>query len=118
MDVSCFDKVIIAFFEDDNYHRVLRELSSKGFYSRVLHSEGGIFRKPKSTILIGVNHNNLDNALELLKEHGSRVINEYKPLCLGNDHCFPYFSADAMEIPTIHGGVEAFVFDIGQCKKY
>ena len=118
MNISSFDKIVIAFFEDESCHNILKELTSQGFFCKALRSEGGFFKKPKSTILIGVNHDKLQSLLSLLEKHGNHTEKEYRPITVGADHSFPYFFTDTMEISVSHGGVEAFVFDIGQSKKY
>lgn len=114
MDYKC-DKMIIAIIQGDDYQEVIAELNQHGFYATILHSKGGFLRKQSVTVMIGLNHENLDEALRLLKAHGERTEIQYKPLFSEGGH-IPLTAT----VPTpVHcGGVVLFVLDIEQYGRY
>ena len=114
-NINC-DKMIIAILNGGEYHEAIQELNEQGFYATVLHSSGGFLKKPSATIMIRLNHEHLDEALQLLKHHGERMEVRYQPASLG----MPVSHASAVSIPLQIrcGGVVLFVFDIEQYERY
>lgn len=113
MNSKC-DKMIIAVVQGDDYQDVIAELNEHGFYATVLHSKGGFLRKPSVTVMIGLNHEDLEEALQLLKAHGERTVVCYKPM-MSDARQMPVMAA----IPTpVHcGGVVLFVLDVEQFER-
>ena len=67
MDMKACDKMILAIIQDDSYQDVISELNESGFYATILHSSGGFLKKQSVTIMIGLNHEDLEKALKILK---------------------------------------------------
>ena len=114
------DKLIIAILQNDDYRGVIANLNEHGYYVTVLQSSGGFLRKPSATIMMGLNHEDLPQALELLKKYGRRTEMEYAtaaaPMGMGVDvHSLPI---NSVPIPVRCGGVVYFVMDVDQFGRF
>ena len=67
------DKLILAVLQGDNYHETIAELNEHGFYVTLIRSSGGLLKKQSVMILIGLNHEDLEKAMELLKCRGNQT---------------------------------------------
>lgn len=108
------DKMIIAILQNDDYRDVIEDLNEHGFYVTVLHSSGGFLKQASSTIMIGLNHEYLDEALDLLKHYGKRTEMRYMPNPV-TTLAAPLSMATA-SVPC--GGIVMFVLDVAQYEKY
>ena len=111
------DKMIFAILQNDDFHEVIEELNQHGFYVTVLHSSGGFLKKPSATIMIGLNHSRLPEALDLLKHYGERTQMRYNPVTPGAGSLYSA-PIPPVGIPTHCGGVVLFVLDVAQYQKY
>lgn len=111
------DKMIVAIIQNDDYHEVVEDLNEHGFYVTVLQSSGGFLKKPNATIMIGLNHEYLDEALQLLKRYGKRTEMEYNavPPTMGAIHPLPIAS---VTVPVNCGGIVLFILDVAQYERY
>lgn len=110
------DKMILAIVREDDYSDVISELNKKGFYATVLHSSGGFLKRQSVTIMVGLNHEELDKALEILKKHGERTVTQYEPICSSGGGMQPITSTVPMQVR--YGGVVLFVIDVEQYARY
>lgn len=109
------DKLIIAVLQGDDYMETIDELNSHGFYVTILNSSGGFLKKKSVTIMIGLNHEYLDEALKLLKSHGERMEMRYQPTNMGEGMAmYP----TSVQVPTRCGGVVLFVIDVEQNERF
>jgi len=115
MDNQKCDKMILAIIQGDDYQDAVSELNEKGFYATILHSSGGFLKKQSVTIMVGLNHDDLEEALGILKRHGERTVVQYQPVISG-DGMRPI--ATAIPVPTHLGGVVLFVLDIERHERY
>lgn len=111
------DKMIIAILQNDDYRKVVEDLNEHGFYVTVLNSSGGFLKKPNATIMIGLNHEHLDEALKLLSRYGKRTEMEYKMATSTETTVCP-LPVPPMAIPVQCGGIVLFVLDIAQYEHY
>lgn len=111
------DKMIFAIIQNDDYRRIVEDLNKHGFYVTVLNSSGGFLKKPNATIMIGLNHEHLDEALELLSHYGKRTEMEYKMATSAEPAVYPMTVAP-MAIPVQCGGIVLFVLDVAQYERY
>ncbi len=118
MKSSNCDKMIIAILKNDDYHDVIDELNEHGFYVTVLHSSGGFLKQPNATIMVGVNHEYLDEALEILKHFGSRTEIQYQPATSTVGMAIPPISMTTVPVSVHCGGIVLFVMDIDLFAKY
>ncbi len=110
-NINC-DKMILAVLQGEDYQETIQELNEHGFYVTKLHSSGGFLKKPSATVMIGLNHEYLNEAMELLKRHGERMEQHYRPSGIGSP-VSPFVS-----IPVHCGGVTLFVLDVEQHKRF
>jgi len=60
-------KLIIAVVQDQDVHELTEEVTRNGFRLTKLASTGGFLRKGNTTLLIGVNEEKLNDALQIIK---------------------------------------------------
>ena len=112
------DKMIFAIIQNDDYHEVVEDLNEHGFYVTVLKSSGGFLKKPSATIMIGINHEDLDRALNLLKRYGKRTEMEFKPAATTIGMTVSPIAATPVPVPVSCGGIVLFVLDITQMERF
>ena len=114
-ELKC-DKMIIAIVQGEEYQDAIYNLNQKGFYVTILNSTGGFLKKKSVTLMIGVNKDKLDEAIDILKQHGERIIQTYQPMLYGT---FPS-SMSQRVIPCMEhcGGVILFVMDIEKSMRF
>ena len=62
-------KLIIAIIHDEDNDRVSRMLTGENFRVTMIASTGGFLRSGRSTLLIGVEDERLERALQILREN-------------------------------------------------
>lgn len=63
------NKMIMAVLQGEDYPDVIKILNDNGYYVTVLNSSGGFLKKRSATIMLGVEEEKLQHALDLLKTH-------------------------------------------------
>jgi uncharacterized protein YaaQ len=61
-------KLIIAIIQDHDTEPVSKALTSMGFRVTLVASTGGFLRKGSSTLLIGLDDNQVEQALQILRD--------------------------------------------------
>ena len=112
------DKLIIAVLQDDDFREVIDDLNTHGFYVTLLQSSGGFMKKKNATIMIGVNHEYLEEALELLKHYGKRTETKYEADCsvTGSSVTMPFMPPVPVSVDC--GGIVIFVTDVSRYERY
>ena len=110
------DKMILAILQGDDYRETIEELNGHGFYATILHSSGGFLRKQSVTIMIGLNHERLEEALQVLKRHGEHTEMRYQPAPSMDGTVSPL--TPAIQVPVQCGGVVLFVLDVTQHERF
>lgn len=103
------DKMIVAVLQGDEFRDAIAQLNEHGFYATVIHSAGGFLRKQSVTIMIGLNHEHLEEALNILKRFGKRVETEYQPVPM---------AGETVPVSVCKGGVVLFVLDVDRNEQY
>jgi len=62
-------KLIIAIIKDQDTDPVSRALTKKGFRVTLTASTGGFLRSGRSTLLIGIEDDQVDTALEIIRSY-------------------------------------------------
>ncbi len=71
-------KLIFAILRDDDVDNVVQALTAGNFRVTRVASTGGLFRKGSTTLLIGVDDEQVDSAIELLKSNTTIEPHEQK----------------------------------------
>ena len=99
-------KLILAIINLDDVSIVIKHLIKGGFSSTKLTSAGGLLKEGNMTIMIGVEKERLDEAIEIINKYSkSRV------------RLVPSMSLDGMDSPSTEvtvGGATVFVLDCEQ----
>ena len=66
-------KMIIAILKDDDTDAVLQTLTTGGLRVTRVASTGGIFRKGRTTLLIGIEDGQVDSVIEMLRKSTTAV---------------------------------------------
>ena len=112
------DKMIIAILQNDDYRQVVEDLNGHGFYVTVLSSSGGFLKKPNATIMIGLNHEDLEEAQSVLKQYGKRTEMEYQPAAATVGMNVSPIPVPPVPIPVSCGGIVLFVLDVSDYSRY
>ena len=71
-------KLIFAILKDDDVDNVIQALTTDNFRVTRVASTGGLFRKGSTTLLIGVDDEQVDPAIQLLRNKTTAEVNEQK----------------------------------------
>ena len=69
-------KMIIAILKDDDIENVVQGLTTANFRVTRVASTGGFFRKGSTTLLLGVDDEQVDAAIKVLREKTTSAPNE------------------------------------------
>ena len=65
-------KLLLAIVNNDDAHYVNTSLTSAGFHVTKISSTGGFLMNGNSTFIIGLEDNQVDEALEVIKQHSQK----------------------------------------------
>jgi len=108
-------KLVIAVIQDKDTHRLLTELGRAGIRSTKLSSTGGFLREGNTTLLVGVEDNQVDQVLSIIKStcHArEQLVTPLSPMGGPADSYIPY------PVEIIVGGATIFVLDVERFEKY
>jgi len=71
-------KMILVIMEDSDSNAVLKTLHDAGHPVAVIDSTGGLLRRGTSTLIAGVNENQVDNVINLINQECSPCVNPIK----------------------------------------
>ena len=111
-----YDKMIIAICQQDEYHDIIADLNEQGFYVTILHSTGGFLKRQSITIMIGLHHERLQEALDVLKKYGEHTETHQKLVMsgtMGHAYC-----STTIPVPVFCGGIVLFVLDVERAERY
>jgi uncharacterized protein YaaQ len=103
-------KLVIATIQDQDTDLVITALTQQNFRVTRIGSTGGFLGQGNTTLLIGVEDHQVENALTVLKKNSQRRT-QYMPLAAGAAMTgTPLYNYLEVEV----GGVTAFVLDVLQ----
>lgn len=109
-------KLIIAIVQHKDSSVLVNELTKKDFRVTKLASKGGFLRSGNVTLLVGVEEEKVDNALEIIKntckKREERITSPY-PVAESTGVYIPY----TYEIEVEVGGATIFVVDVDKFMK-
>lgn len=105
-------KLVIAVVSAQDTNAVINHLLKAKFYVTKLATSGGLLKVGNTTLLIGVEDQQVDEVLKVIESHSKRR-KEPVPLMTASE--FAIFSSQVVEVPV--GGATVFVLDVEQFKK-
>lgn len=108
-------KMILAIVNDDDCQKVMNDLSKKGIGVTKLCSSGGFLRSGNTTLMIGVNEDRLEEAIDLIKKN-SKSRKQFVNASMIPNAMGGMFSAYPVEV-TI-GGATIFVLNVEDFNKF
>ncbi len=64
-------KLMIAIVNDSDYDKVARQLTDEQYRVTCIASTGGLFRRGSTTLLIGLEEEKINRAVEIIKENST-----------------------------------------------
>lgn len=109
-------KLIIAIVQDEDSQRLINKLMDEGFRTTKLATTGGFLRSGNTTLLTGVEDDQLDHAMSII-EHTCKSRKHTAPM-----HT-PSAGAPGMYVPgypvqVTVGGATVFVMQVEQYNKF
>lgn len=107
-------KLIITIIHDEDSHKLVEKLFNAGFSSTKLASTGGLLRTGNTTILIGIEEDQVEEVIHLIKETcqtTKRISLINPPTSAMPEGYMPY------PIEVVVGGATLFVLDVDQYLK-
>lgn len=114
-NLNC-DKMILAIFQDESYTDVVADLNSHGFYATILESTGGFLKKRSATLMTCVNHEQLDEVMDVMKKYGERI--EKRCETAVSDTLNVPDTLSTVQVPVRVGGVVLFILDVEQSIRF
>jgi uncharacterized protein YaaQ len=71
-------KMLLAILEDSDTNKVLRALHDAGHPLTLIDSTGGLLRRGNSTLIAGVEENDVDNMIDLINQECGPCVNPFK----------------------------------------
>jgi uncharacterized protein YaaQ len=64
-------KLMIAIVNDADYDKIARQLTDEQYRVTCIASTGGLFRRGSTTLLMGLEEDKIDRAIEIIKENSA-----------------------------------------------
>jgi uncharacterized protein YaaQ len=64
-------KLMIAIVNDADYDKIARQLTDEQYRVTCIASTGGLFRRGSTTLLIGLEEEKINRAMEIIKENSA-----------------------------------------------
>jgi len=105
-------KMILAVIDKDDAPGVMHHLIKEGYSITKLSTSGGFLRSGNITILMGVDDDRTQGAIDIIKEH-SKSRNMQMPFMPGNE--MGYLPSMPVEVSV--GGATVFVMNVEKFEK-
>jgi len=105
-------KLIFAIVHDEDAHKVMDELNSQGFSVTKLCSSGGFLKSGNTTLLTGIEEENVDNVIEIIGSKSKSRKHGVKPI---QSSSVEGILPNSVEV--VVGGATVFVTDVERFEK-
>ena len=105
-------KLLIAIINNDDSHRILNAIGRAGLYATKLSTSGGFMRSGNLTLILGVEEDRVDEALEILRINCSKREETTVSMPALADEIL-----GSVPIKITVGGAVVFVLDVEQFHK-
>lgn len=99
-------KLVMAIIKDDDVFNIMNELSAAGYGVTKLASTGGFLKVGNTTLICGVEDNQVDNVIEIIKKEGHS-----KNQLIGGINTYTTDYAQS-QVEISIGGATIFVLDV------
>ena len=100
-------KLLVAIINNDDCPAVLSELTREGLSVTKLSTSGGFLRAGNSTLLIGIEDEKVDDAIEIIRRFSSK-----RTQMIQASQSFPSEFMVTMPVEVKVGGATVFVLDV------
>ena len=100
-------KLLVAIINNDDCPAVLSELTREGLSVTKLSTSGGFLRAGNSTLLIGIEDEKVDDAIEIIRRFSSK-----RTQMIQASPSFPSEFMVTMPVEVKVGGATVFVLDV------
>jgi uncharacterized protein YaaQ len=116
--VHMSNKLILAVLQEDDYDAVVTALNQEHFFVTRLSSSGGFLRRKNITIMIGVQDEEQEKVVSILKANASKRKQTIRkmPITLAGAHGLEAGAAVPVEIDV--GGVTVFTIPLDGIQKF
>ena len=107
-------KLVLAIIHDDDAMSIMKLLNEKGYFVTKLATTGGFLRAGNTTLITGVDDNDVSNVIEIFETRCKSRIQK-------TDLSAPYGAMEGYKPYPIEvkvGGATIFVLDVEQFKKF
>ena len=107
-------KLIIAVVQDKDHRRVTEALLERGYKFTNIASTGGLLREGNVTFVIGVDAEQMDDVITVIREHSKtreQLVNVFPPTIEPIGTCIP------SPVKVQVGGATVFVLDVERFEK-
>jgi len=107
-------KLIIAVVQDKDHRRVTEALLERGYKFTNIASTGGLLREGNVTFVIGVDAEQIDAVITVIREHSKtreQLVNVFPPTIEPIGTCIP------SPVKVQVGGATVFVLDVERFEK-
>lgn len=108
-------KLVVAVIQDKDAHRLLEVLTRAGFRATKLASTGGFLREGNTTLLVGVEDEQMDRVVGLIQNTcraREQLVTPLSPMGGPADSYIPY------PVEILVGGATVFVLDVERFEKF
>ena len=109
-------KLILAVLQGDDYADTVDELNRGGFFATVLSSTGGFLKKKSTTVMIGVEEERLEEALDILQKYaGHRKETVYQSVTMPHGEMS---AVPPVPMEVMAGGAAVFIVSLDDIRKF
>lgn len=108
-------KLVVAVIQDKDAPRLLESLTKEGFRATKLASTGGFLREGNTTLLVGVEDEQVDRVVQLIKDTcraREQLVTPLTPIGGPADSYIPY------PVEILVGGATVFVLNVERFDKF
>ncbi len=108
-------KLIVAIVQDEDANRLITTLMDGGYGVTKLASTGGFLRAGNTTLMIGVNKDKVESAMDIIENicrSRKQIATTPSPMSGAEGGYVPF------PIEVVVGGATIFVLDVDQFKKF
>jgi len=108
-------KLVVAVIQDKDTHRLLGGLTQAGFRTTKLASTGGFLREGNTTLLVGVDDDQVERVVGIIKNTcraREQLVTPLSPMGGPADSYIPY------PVEILVGGATVFVLSVEQFEKF